>query len=76
MRFVATACSKGLACVFGFGSAFVCKVKNHDKPEARCDPQARIKWAAVGFFVVWRETEHGKKYKGAAVRKREELQKA
>jgi len=51
--FVAIACNEGLACVFDFGSAFVREVKNHDKHEARCDPQARIKWAAVGFVVVW-----------------------
>jgi len=43
---VAIACNEGLACVFDFGSAFVCKVKNHDKHEARSDQQARIIWAA------------------------------
>jgi hypothetical protein len=29
--------------------------KNSDRPAARCDPQARIKWAAVGFLAFdWR----------------------
>jgi len=41
----------------GFGGFFVFKVglsvshKKGDKHEARCDPQARIKWAAVGFLA-------------------------